>query len=79
VRDRVPRHSRGTALDGAGEHVGCEALLAALERVRPRLHVFGHIHEGYGQERRDGTLFVNAANCDRGYRPVNAPIVVDLD
>lgn len=79
VRDHVPPRSRGTSLDGNGEHVGCEALLAALERVRPRLHVFGHIHEGYGQERRDGTLFVNASNCDRAYRPINAPIVVDLD
>lgn len=29
---------------------GCEHLLRALWRTRPKLHVFGHIHEGYGQE-----------------------------
>ncbi|KAG5980952.1 hypothetical protein E4U55_003462 [Claviceps digitariae] len=29
---------------------GCEHLLRALWRVRPRLHVCGHIHEGYGSE-----------------------------
>jgi hypothetical protein len=29
-------------------HVGCEHLLRALPRVRPRLHVFGHIHEDWG-------------------------------
>ncbi|KAG6006969.1 hypothetical protein E4U43_000370 [Claviceps pusilla] len=29
---------------------GCGHLLAALWRVRPRLHVCGHIHEGYGRE-----------------------------
>ena len=31
--------------------VGCRALRKAVERVRPRLHVFGHIHEGWGAER----------------------------
>ena len=30
--------------------MGCEWLLKELWRVRPRLHVFGHIHCGYGQE-----------------------------
>ncbi|KZT06465.1 Metallo-dependent phosphatase, partial [Laetiporus sulphureus 93-53] len=31
-----------------GEHVGCETLAARLPSLRPRLHVFGHIHEGHG-------------------------------
>lgn len=30
--------------------LGCPALLAEVWRVRPRLHVFGHVHEGYGSE-----------------------------
>jgi Icc-related predicted phosphoesterase len=59
-------------------HVGCEELRTAVERLRPRLHVFGHIHEGYGRESRHGTDFVNASNCDRHYRPMNPPVVVDL-
>lgn len=29
---------------------GCEHLLRELWRVRPRLHVFGHVHEGAGTE-----------------------------
>ncbi|KAF2789856.1 Metallo-dependent phosphatase [Melanomma pulvis-pyrius CBS 109.77] len=33
------------------EHVGCEHLLRAARRCRPRLHCFGHIHEGWGAER----------------------------
>lgn len=60
------------------EHVGCEELRLALDRVQPRLHVFGHIHEGYGRDALDGTVLVNASNCDVDYRPVNPPIVVDL-
>ncbi len=61
-----------------GETVGCFDLLDAVRRVRPRLHVFGHIHEGYGTTREDGTTFVNAAACDVRYRPVNPPVVIDL-
>jgi predicted phosphodiesterase len=58
--------------------VGCEELREAIKRVRPRVHAFGHIHEGYGVEQRDGTMFVNASTCTLRYRPTNAAIVVDL-
>ncbi len=61
-----------------GEPVGCEELAKALPRIRPRLHVFGHIHEAHGTLEREGTVFVNASSCDVRERPVHAPIVVDL-
>jgi predicted phosphohydrolase len=61
-----------------GESVGCADLRAAVARARPRVHVFGHIHEGHGQVEHDGTLFVNASTCDHAYRPVNPPIVLEL-
>ncbi|KAL8708545.1 MAG: hypothetical protein Q9220_006598 [cf. Caloplaca sp. 1 TL-2023] len=35
------------------QHVGCKHLLRAVQRCRPRLHCFGHIHEGWGAERWD--------------------------
>lgn len=58
--------------------VGCADLRAELRRVRPRMHVFGHIHEGYGTGYRAGTTFVNASVCTAAYQPVNQPIVVDI-
>jgi predicted phosphodiesterase len=61
-----------------GDAVGCADLLAAVRRVRPKLHVFGHIHEAYGTLEQDGVRFVNASNCSVRYRPVQPPIVVDL-
>lgn len=33
-----------------GEHVGCQHLLRAARRCRPRMHCFGHIHEGWGAQ-----------------------------
>lgn len=62
-----------------GPRVGCEALREALTRIRPRLHLFGHIHEDYGTVRGDETLSVNACNCDLRYRPVNPAVVIDWD
>jgi predicted phosphohydrolase len=32
----------------ANGNVGCDNLLRAVSRCRPRLHCFGHIHEGHG-------------------------------
>ena len=31
-------------------HLGCRYLLAEVWRVRPKVHVFGHVHAGYGRE-----------------------------
>jgi predicted phosphohydrolase len=60
----------------SGEHCGCEELRAAVERIQPRLHIFGHIHQGYGTLDYAGTRFVNACNCTEQYRPANAPLVI---
>ncbi|KEQ92815.1 hypothetical protein AUEXF2481DRAFT_7184 [Aureobasidium subglaciale EXF-2481] len=32
------------------DNVGCEHTLRALQRVKPMLHCFEHIHEGYGAQ-----------------------------
>jgi predicted phosphohydrolase len=71
-----PHGTRDRVEDGG--LVGCEELGRALARVRPRLHVFGHIHEGYGVTRRGDLTFVNASSCDVSYRPINPPVVIDL-
>lgn len=42
-------------------HQGDPVLLDAVMRVRPRLHVFGHIHAGFGIFEGEHTTFVNAA------------------
>jgi Icc-related predicted phosphoesterase len=61
-----------------GEKVGCEELMKAVLRIQPKVHIFGHIHEGYGELKMSGTHFVNASICTLSYRPKNSPIVVDL-
>lgn len=63
----------------SGVRAGCLNLLTQIQhRIQPRLHVFGHIHEGSGCTYDGRTLYVNASCCTFNYRPENACIVVDL-
>jgi Icc-related predicted phosphoesterase len=58
---------------------GCAALRQAVVRVKPRLHVFGHIHAAYGTRPTTHTLFVNASVLDEHGAPSRSPIHLRLD
>ena len=61
------------------QSVGCWDLKERVTKLSNlKLHVFGHIHPGYGIEKQGGVTFVNASICNEDYKPVNAPIVIDL-
>ena len=62
-----------------GSHEGCDILLEVVKRVKPKLHVFGHIHEDNGRIEKDGTIFVNASSLNLYYMYTNKPIVVELE
>jgi Icc-related predicted phosphoesterase len=50
-----------------------------LKRIKPRLHLMGHIHEGRGHVILDNILFINASNLNRRYECVNKPYLVELN
>lgn len=54
---------------------GCEDLLAALDRVRPRLHLYGHIHHAGGCWARAGSVLANVTTWE-SERPAS---VFDID
>lgn len=71
--------------DGSLYHAGSKGLFGWLKYVeRPKLHVFGHIHEGFGQAEEFLTYndkmmkSINASYVDEHYKPVNKPIRVVL-
>ncbi len=61
-----------------GDLAGCEELRLKIEKLRPKAHIFGHIHCGYGTIEKSGIKFVNASICDESYLPTNSPIVIDI-
>lgn len=61
-----------------GLRVGDAALARKVRRVKPKLHVFGHIHGCHGIIKRKGTIFANASICTEMYMPTNQPHVIDL-
>lgn len=63
---------------GRIEHLGSRELRAAIDRVRPKLVVCGHIHDGYGRYEHDGIPIYNVAVVDEQYRLVREPTVIDL-
>lgn len=73
-----PQSPKAELFDALGDPeanpVGCEALRARVREVRPRVHLFGHIHTNQGVVVEDGTKFVNCTTdeCER------APVVLDL-
>ena len=74
-----PPYGTGDQLHEWTRHVGCLNLTQTVLRIRPKLHVFGHIHGGYGQTTsRTGTRFINCAAVDNKRVLTNAPVVVDL-
>lgn len=62
-----------------GEKVGCMDLLHAVERIKPKYHIFGHIHEAPGVSSNGVTTFVNASTCNFKYEPVHPPIVLEYN
>ena len=76
ILDTVLRFNKG---EYEPESTGCYDLLQRVLKVQPKLHIFGHIHEGYGQQIQHGIKFVNASICTDRYRAINAAHVLELE
>jgi Icc-related predicted phosphoesterase len=61
-----------------GESLGCRNLRNTVSKIKPQVHVFGHIHGGYGGDHDGTTYFVNASLLNEAYQVANKPIVVEL-
>ena len=60
-------------------NAGCEELYKRVFEVKPKIHVFGHIHEGYGMREIDDVIFINASALDAHYLYSNKPIELEFN
>jgi hypothetical protein len=59
--------------------MGSPSLLERIRVVKPKLAIFGHIHEGRGEWRLDeGTLLANVTILDVAYEMAYPPWEVEL-
>jgi len=61
-----------------GQHVGCKDLFIRVNEIKPKVHIFGHIHKSYGTIDKGGTKFINACNLNESYQLTNKPILFEL-
>lgn len=67
-------------VNNRGEHCGCMDLREAIFRVKPKVHVFGHVHEQGGKTiDLCITKFINASIMDSQYKPSNKPVSILLN
>jgi len=75
VTHSPPYGIRDVVVDGHQmKSVGSPTLLQRILVVKPKVVVFGHIHEGYGREEVGGILYINASHVNEQYKPVNLPV-----
>lgn len=60
------------------EHTGCPFLLEKIKDIKPKYHIFGHIHEGYGMEKHGETTFINASVLNERYEPANSGFIINI-
>lgn len=57
---------------------GSEELLARLAVVKPRLHLFGHIHAQHGITTIGSTTYSNGAIINADYTNLNQPNLIEI-
>lgn len=57
--------------------LGCALLRERVDEIKPKIHVFGHIHGSYGYKFLNGTHFFNASILNEDYNYANRPVTFD--
>ena len=73
-----PPYNRLDYIEKKKEHAGCPFLRQTIELIMPQMHIFGHIHEGYGVAHWNGTSYYNVSYCNEDYKGVNPPVIIDI-
>ena len=59
-------------------HTGSTSLLTRTLQIKPKLLLFGHIHNAYGQTTRDGTTFANVSLVNDDLKVAHQPMLFEL-
>jgi Icc-related predicted phosphoesterase len=62
-----------------GEHLGCELLAERIKAIKPKIHICGHIHTGYGHYFDGHTHYFNASLLNERYLYNHTPWKIEWD
>jgi Icc-related predicted phosphoesterase len=62
---------------GRVENLGCELLTERIKELKPKIHVCGHIHTGYGYTFDGDTHYINASVLNESYVYYNKPLTIE--
>jgi Icc-related predicted phosphoesterase len=74
-----PAYGKLDKIIGEYENLGCELLAERIKIIKPKIHVCGHIHSGYGYVFDGETHFINASVLGESYQYMNKPLTVEWD
>jgi len=74
-----PPYGQLDTVVGQSEHLGCELLSDKVKSLKPKIHVFGHIHTGYGYKFDGDTHYFNASVLNEQYNFTQKPLTVEWD
>ena len=60
------------------ENTGSPSLLEKIKEIKPKLVVFGHIHEGRGQWKLNNTILANVTILNEKYEKTYKPMIFEL-
>lgn len=70
IMDKVITHVEKT--------VGCADLLWTVKQLKPKVHIFGHIHAGHGIIKQDNIIFANASVMNEEYEIEYMPLEINI-
>jgi Icc-related predicted phosphoesterase len=62
---------------GQGEELGCQNLAQTILDKKPKIHICGHIHTGWGNLKVGDTHYFNASVLDERYLMTQNPINIE--
>lgn len=66
------------SIPGKTDHLGCEELAKRMDAIKPKVHVWGHIHGSHGKVSLGDCSSYNASVVNEAYKVVNEPFVVEI-
>jgi Icc-related predicted phosphoesterase len=58
---------------------GSISLKMRVIELKPKVHIFGHVHEGHGVLAKNGIMFVNACSIGTVDRGPFVPLIIQID